>query len=112
MKSIRFMHILLCAAVLGSAAFAAGRPNILFIVTDDQWRTEFNFLPEGRDDRGKPLNLLKRLRKSKQGLAEGVRDTLAICSPAHPLARRPPDCWFACHVRLCTLFGQRDDTAY
>ena len=33
------------------------RPNILFIITDDQERSEFNFLPEGRDEQGKPRNL-------------------------------------------------------
>lgn len=35
----------------------ADRPNVLFIITDDQERAEFNFLPEGRDEQGNPRNL-------------------------------------------------------
>ncbi|UCC99867.1 MAG: sulfatase-like hydrolase/transferase [Phycisphaerales bacterium] len=47
-----------CLLVLLSALPAlAERPNILFIITDDQERKEFNFLPEGRDEYGKPRNL-------------------------------------------------------
>ncbi|MBL7039108.1 MAG: sulfatase-like hydrolase/transferase [Pirellulaceae bacterium] len=39
------------------AANAGTKPNVLFIITDDQERSEFNFLPEGRDERGEPRNL-------------------------------------------------------
>ena len=39
------------------SASANERPNILFIITDDQERKEFNFLPEGRDEQGKPKSL-------------------------------------------------------
>ena len=40
-----------------SIAGADTRPNVLFIMTDDQERAEFNFLPEGRDEQGNPRNL-------------------------------------------------------
>jgi len=43
--------------VLTAAPALADRPNVLFIITDDQERAEFNFLPEGRDERGNPRNL-------------------------------------------------------
>lgn len=39
------------------AANAGTKPNVLFIITDDQERSEFNFLPEGCDEQGKPRNL-------------------------------------------------------
>jgi arylsulfatase A-like enzyme len=52
-----------------SAAQADERPNVLFIITDDQERSEFNFLPEGRDARGKPRNLTPNIDRLA---AEGV----------------------------------------
>ena len=45
---------LACLPVAVQTAGAGERPNILFIITDDQERKEFNFLPEGRDELGKP----------------------------------------------------------
>ncbi|GIR18063.1 MAG: hypothetical protein CM15mP32_2500 [Flavobacteriaceae bacterium] len=33
------------------------QPNIIFIVTDDQHRNQFNFLKEGQDEDGNPTNL-------------------------------------------------------
>ena len=33
------------------------QPNIIFIVTDDQHRDQFNFLKEGQDEDGNPTNL-------------------------------------------------------
>lgn len=47
----------------------AERPNILFIITDDQERSEFNFLSEGRDEQGEPRNLSPNIdRLAKEGL--------------------------------------------
>ncbi len=47
----------------------APRPNILFIVTDDQARSEFNFLPEGRDENGRPRNLSPTIdRLAREGV--------------------------------------------
>ena len=45
------------------------RPNVLFIISDDQERREFNFLVEGRDDEGKPRNFSPSLDRLA---AEGV----------------------------------------
>jgi arylsulfatase A-like enzyme len=44
-------------------------PNILFILTDDQHRDQFNFLPEGRDPDGSPKNLTPHI---DQLAGEGV----------------------------------------
>ena len=60
------------------------RPNILFIVTDDQERAEFNFLPEGRDEQGNPKNLSPNIDRLA---AEGVvflnqYVTSPVCTPS------------------------------
>ena len=58
------------ACVLTACSVSANeRPNILLIVTDDQERKEFNFLPEGRDEQGKPKNLSPNIDRLA---AEGV----------------------------------------
>ena len=54
MKRTLFFAIV---TVLTAVPALAERPNVLFIITDDQERAEFNFLPEGRDERGNPRNL-------------------------------------------------------
>jgi arylsulfatase A-like enzyme len=52
-----------------SFAQADERPNVLFIITDDQERSEFNFLPEGRDEQGKPRNLTPNIdRLASEGV--------------------------------------------
>lgn len=63
---------------------AAERPNIFFIVTDDQWRTEFNFLPEGQDQRGNPLNLTPTIdRLSSEGIIlDRMYATSTVCTPS------------------------------
>ena len=48
---------------------ANARPNILFIITDDQERKEFNFPPEGRDEQGRPKSLSPNIDRLA---AEGV----------------------------------------
>jgi len=45
------------SGVARSTAETDKRPNILFIITDDQERAEFNFLSEGRDEQGDPRSL-------------------------------------------------------
>jgi len=56
-------------SLIANVAFADERPNILFIITDDQERKEFNFLPEGRDEQGKPKSLSPNIDRLA---AEGV----------------------------------------
>ena len=51
------------------ATSADTRPNVLFIITDDQARSEFNFLPEGSDEQGNPRNLTPNIDRIA---AEGV----------------------------------------
>ena len=66
------------------ASFAAERPNILFIMTDDQWRREFNFLPEGRDGQGKVRNLTPTIDKlSSEGIIlDRMYATSTVCTPS------------------------------
>lgn len=44
-KSLSPIRVLLCLSL--ASALAADRPNIIFLITDDQQRHTFNFLPEG-----------------------------------------------------------------
>ena len=55
--SILFLAVLSSIWHVRSEANANTRPNVLFIITDDQERSEFNVLPQGRDAQGKPRNL-------------------------------------------------------
>jgi len=75
---------LLACSLLAGAVKAAERPNILFIMTDDQWRHEFNFLPEGRDENGKPLNLTPTIdRLSSEGIILArMYATSTVCTPS------------------------------
>jgi arylsulfatase A-like enzyme len=59
-------------------------PQLLFIISDDQERREFNFLPEGRDEQGEPRNLSPNLDRLA---AEGVvfpnqYVTSPVCTPS------------------------------
>ena len=81
-----FISCLLLAAVLGIPCSAAPRPNILFIISDDQGRLEFNFLPEGRDEQGNPRNLSPNIDRLA---GEGVvllnqYVTSPVCTPRQP----------------------------
>jgi arylsulfatase A len=62
-----------------SAAGKAGRPNIVFIITDDVQRSMFNALPEGRG-----RNLTPSLdRLVREGvLMEGQHVASAVCTPS------------------------------
>ena len=66
------------------AAAPETRPNILFIITDDQERREFNFLNEGRTEQGQPRNLSPHIDRLAQ---EGVvfpnqYVTSPVCTPS------------------------------
>ena len=63
---------------------ADGRPNILFIITDDQERREFNFLPEGRDEQGRPRNVSPTLdRLAAEGIVfPNQYVTSPVCTPS------------------------------
>jgi arylsulfatase A-like enzyme len=69
---------------LSYCTFAAERPNILFIMTDDQWRREFNFLPEGKDENGKARNLTPTIdRLSSEGIIlDRMYATSTVCTPS------------------------------
>jgi arylsulfatase A-like enzyme len=62
----------------------AARPNILFIISDDQGREEFNFLPEGRDEQGQPRNLSPNIdRLAKEGVVLlNQYVTSSVCTPS------------------------------
>lgn len=75
-----------------SKAFGATkRPNIIFIITDDQTRDQFNFLPEGRVN-GKKRNLTPTIdRLSTEGVIFTQQYAVsAVCTPS----------------RFCCLTGQ------
>jgi arylsulfatase A-like enzyme len=59
-------------------------PNILFILTDDQYRKEFNFLPEGQNEDGTPKNLTPNLdRLSNEGvILGGLHCPSPLCVPS------------------------------
>ena len=66
------------------AASAKERPNVLFIITDDQERREFNFLPEGRDEKGGPRNLSPNIdRLAREGVVLlNQYVTSPVCTPS------------------------------
>lgn len=77
--------LLLVATCASQAAFADdSRPNILFIISDDQKREEFNFLPEGLDEQGKPRNLSPNIdRLASEGVVFlNQYVTSSVCTPS------------------------------
>ena len=67
-----------------TVAVENSRPNVLFIISDDQERREFNFLAEGRDDEGNPRNLSPNLdRLAAQGVVfPNQYVTSPVCTPS------------------------------
>lgn len=65
-------------------AKSAEQPNIILIVTDDQHRIDFNYLKEGRDNQGKPLNLSPNIdRLSSEGIIfDQMYATSTVCTPS------------------------------
>ena len=60
------------------------QPNIIFIVTDDQHRDQFNFLKEGQDEDGNPTNLTPNMDRL---VIEGVifdksYVSTSVCTPS------------------------------
>lgn len=60
------------------------RPNIVFIVTDDQHRNQFNFIKEGLDTNGKPTNLSPNIDKlATEGVIfENSYVSSSVCTPS------------------------------
>ena len=63
------LFLLFVGGIYSAVAQNEKRPNIIFIVTDDQHRDQFNFIKEGLDAEGKPTNLSPNI---DQLAAEGV----------------------------------------
>ena len=81
MPNIRSIIAVLILSVAGVCAVAAPsrRPNIIFIITDDQLPHTFNFLPEGRDN-----NLTPNLdRLANEGtILMGQHVSSSVCTPS------------------------------
>ncbi|WOH39499.1 sulfatase-like hydrolase/transferase [Thalassotalea fonticola] len=77
---------LLLASFMATNVAADGnsQPNIVLIVTDDQHRIDFNFLKEGRDQQGKPLNLSPNIDKlANEGIIfDQMYATSTVCTPS------------------------------
>ncbi|NLR93950.1 sulfatase family protein [Flammeovirga agarivorans] len=60
------------------------RPNIVFILTDDQHRDQYNFLPEGRNEDGSLKNLSPNIDKlANEGvILRGLHCPSPICVPS------------------------------
>ena len=60
------------------------RPNIIFIITDDQHRDQFNFLEEGRNDEGVALNLTPAIdRLAQEGvILDQFYVSTSVCTPS------------------------------
>ncbi len=67
--------------LIGPSGFGQGnppsRPNVLFVISDDQSLSEFNFFAEGRNEDGSPKNLHPNLSRLKK---EGVFFSQAYCA--------------------------------
>ena len=72
-----------CSASGGNPA-EDNRPNIIFIITDDQHRDQFNFLAEGRDDKGAALNLTPAIdRLADEGvILDQFYVSTSVCTPS------------------------------
>lgn len=65
-NKIKLYLLIFCVLIGGtkkSIAQTSKRPNIIFIVTDDQHRDQFNFLKEGQDANGNKTNLSPNIDK-------------------------------------------------
>lgn len=60
------------------------KPNFLFILTDDQHRSDFNFLPEGIDENGEKTNLTPNIDKlaSEGVIFDGIHCPSPLCVPS------------------------------
>jgi len=82
---ILFMHFISLAQKKHNPKSALKKqPNIIFIVTDDQHRDQFNFLKEGQDEDGNPTNLTPNMDRL---VSEGVifdksYVSTSVCTPS------------------------------
>jgi len=65
-------------------AFAAAKPNVILIVADDQHRDQANYLPQGRDEHGRPRNLTPHIdRLAREGVVlAGLHSPSPLCVPS------------------------------
>lgn len=81
-KHIAILFVFNC--IFLNAIVAQKKPNIIFIVTDDQHRNQFNFLNEGLDENGNKTNLSPNIDKLAE---EGVifdksYVSSSVCTPS------------------------------
>lgn len=76
--------LLVLFATSNAIAETDSKPNIVLIVTDDQHRIDFNYLKEGRDKQGKPLNLSPNIdRLANEGMIfDQMYATSTVCTPS------------------------------
>ena len=83
------------------------RPNIIFIITDDQHRDQFNFLAEGRNDKGAALNLTPAIdRLADEGV---ILDQFYVHFGMHTQQIQCAD-WHLCQPRQECRFQGRCST--
>lgn len=60
------------------------KPNIIFIITDDQHRDQFNFLTEGKDSSGMPRNLTPNIDQlaSEGVILDQCYVSTSVCTPS------------------------------
>lgn len=75
---------LACQSASKPPVAASERPNIIFILTDDEPFRSFNFLPEGRDCAGEPKNLMPNIdRLAEQGvILKRLHSPSPLCVPS------------------------------
>ena len=63
---------------------SVARPNVIFIVIDDAHRRQFNYLPEGRDEQGRPCNLTPNLDRLAAGgvIFDQQYVSTSVCTPS------------------------------
>ena len=110
-KNIVFIIILsvsLSACKMFDNQKKASKPNFLFILTDDEHRSDFNFLPEGIDENGKKMNLTPNIDKlaSEGMIFDGIHCPSPLCVPSRfnyltgMYASRATNDWFVDLHRL------------
>ena len=84
MKKSVLILCLAIGAVFNGVAQKEKRPNIVFIVTDDQHRNQFNFIKEGLDVDGKPTNLSPHIDQlATEGVIfENSYVSSSVCTPS------------------------------
>ena len=70
--------------VVEPATHSSKKPNILFLITDDQFKHHMNWMPEGKQDNGKPRNFTPntdRLAESAT-IFDRMYVTSPVCTPS------------------------------